>query len=125
MIQLTPHMRILVATSPLDMRKGIDGVAAHCRLVLGEQPMSGAVFVFISRSRKILKMLTYDGQGFWLATKRLSAGYFPRWAEATNGRLETIQQLESCQAQLLLQGGDPTQIRVLAPWKKIATTINF
>lgn len=119
MIQLTSHMRILVATSPLDMRKGIDSIASHCRLTLGEHPMSGAVFLFISRSRKHLKALTYDGQGYWLATKRLSAGRFPR--PPRPGREgEFVRQLEAAQAQILLQGADPEQVRLPPAWRKIA-----
>jgi hypothetical protein len=122
MIQFTAHMRILVATSPLDMRKGMDGVAAHCRLALGENPMSGAVFLFISRSRKHLRILTYDGQGFWLATKRLSTGRFPHWVKAdeTIGKSAFIRELQACQAQVLLQGADPLQVHALSAWKKIA-----
>jgi len=120
MIQLSAHMRILVATTPLDMRKGIDGVAAYCRLLLGENPMSGAVFLFISRSRRHLRILTYDGQGFWLATKRLSAGRFPHWPKARGDDGAFMRQLEACQAQVLLQGGDPAQVRALTAWKKIA-----
>jgi transposase len=77
MIQFTAHMRILVSTTPLDMRKGIDAISAEVKRFLQQDPMSGAVFLFISRSRKSLRILTYDGQGFWLCTKRLSAGKFP------------------------------------------------
>jgi len=118
MIQFTPHMRILVASSPLDMRNGMDGIAALCRQQLRENPMSGAVFLFISRSRKILRILSYDGQGFWLCSKRLSSGRFPHWPKASSeGELTRI--LEAYQAQVLLCGGDPMQVRGLAPWKKI------
>lgn len=119
MILFTPHMRILVSTRPLDMRKGMDSVAAYCRLALAENPMSGAFFIFVSRARRHIRILTYDGQGFWLATKRLSAGRFPRWSEVGSGAA-FLNQLEACQAQVLLQGGDPLQVRALSAWKKIA-----
>ena len=72
MIQVTPQMRVLVAVKPVDFRRGIDGLATLCRAVLHEEPMSGVVFVFRSRSRKAIKLLVYDGQGFWLCQKRLS-----------------------------------------------------
>jgi len=78
MIQLTSHMRILVATAPVDMRKQIDGLASYCRAALGEEPMSGAVFVFTGRNRQMVRLLAYDNQGFWLLTKRLSQGKFSR-----------------------------------------------
>jgi transposase len=124
MIQFTAHMRILVATQALDMRKGIDGIAALCRLSFRENPMSGAVFLFISRSRKHLRILTYDGQGFLVATKRLSAGRFPHWPRP-GGEGAFIRKLEACQAQLLLQGGNPEHVRTLKPWKKIEESPAF
>jgi hypothetical protein len=70
MLQLTPQTRILLATEPVDFRKGIDGLAAVCRRVLTEQPLSGTVFVFRNRAGTALKLLCYDGQGFWLSLKR-------------------------------------------------------
>jgi transposase len=73
MIQITPQMRVLVARERVDFRRGIDGLAAICRSVLSSDPFCGAVFVFRSRSGKAIRLLVYDGQGFWLATKRLSA----------------------------------------------------
>jgi transposase len=76
MLQLTPQSRIFLATEPVDFHKGIDGLAAVCRQGLREQPLSGAVFVFRNRAGTALKLLVYDGQGFWLCTKRLSQGRF-------------------------------------------------
>ena len=67
MLQLTPQSRILLTTEPVDFRKGIDGLAAVCRQKLREQPLSGAVFVFRNRAGTALKLLVYDGQGFWLS----------------------------------------------------------
>ena len=60
MVQLTPQSRILLATEPVDFRKGIDGLAAVCRKVLGEQPLSGAIFVFRNRAATAIKLLFYD-----------------------------------------------------------------
>jgi transposase len=116
MIQLTPHMRILVATRALDFRSGIDGVAYECKARLAEDPMSGTIFVFTNRTRKMIRLLMYDGQGYWLATKRLSSGRFPWWPKA-NGEMTVMQAHE---IQILIQGGDCSQVRVLKPWKKIA-----
>lgn len=76
MIQFTSHMRIFVATAPIDMRKGIDGVAQVCRETLSSDPMSGAVFVFTNRSRKMIRILSYDGQGYWLCSKDYRRGVF-------------------------------------------------
>jgi transposase len=118
MIQFTAHMRILVSTTPLDMRKGIDAISAEVKRFLQEDPMSGAIFLFISRSRKSLRILTYDGQGFWLCTKRLSAGKFPYWPESGKEN-EFVKSLQACEAQVLLHGGNPAQVRQLKSWKKI------
>ena len=76
MIQITPQMRILMALEPQDFRKGIDGLSRVCREVLRSDPFSGFVFVFRNRRATALKILTYDGQGFWLCQKRLSQGRF-------------------------------------------------
>ena len=61
MLQLTPHLRILVAVEPTDFRQGIDGLCRVCRRELNADPMSGAVFVFRNRRGKSLKILVYDG----------------------------------------------------------------
>ncbi|HLB80041.1 MAG TPA: IS66 family insertion sequence element accessory protein TnpB [Dongiaceae bacterium] len=79
MIQLTPHMRILVAVEPADFRKGIDGLAEVCRNRMRRDPFDGAVFVFRNRRATAVKILVYDGQGFWLCQKRLSKGRFRWW----------------------------------------------
>ena len=68
MIQLTPQMRILVAVEAVDFRKGIDSLAQLCRNKLAADPFSGCVFVFRSRRATSIKVLVYDGMGFWLAT---------------------------------------------------------
>ena len=79
MIQLTPQMRIVAAIEPVDFRRGIDGLARFCKEVLKHDPFNGWVFVFRNRSAKALKILIYDGQGFWLCHKRLSSGKFCWW----------------------------------------------
>ena len=72
MLQITPHMKILVAVEPADFRRGIDGLARLCQETLQHDPFVGAVFVFRNRRGTALKLLMYDGQGFWLCHKRLS-----------------------------------------------------
>jgi len=57
--------------------------AAQCRAALAEDPFSGAVFVFRNRQRTAVKVLVYDGQGFWLCHKRLSQGRFGWWPTAS------------------------------------------
>jgi transposase len=116
MIQLTAHMRILVATEPADFRKGIDGLARMCREVLGSDPFSGGVFVFGNKCRKAIKILVYDGQGFWLCQKRLSKGRFPFWPQSVSSG---IRVLEAHQLAVLLSGGNPAAIRGVEPWRRV------
>jgi transposase len=103
MLQITPQMRILVALESVDGRKGIDSLVQLCREKLTADPFSGCVFVFRSRSATSIRVLAYDGQGFWLAQKRLSKGRFVWWPNAS-GAACTI---ESYQAQILMAAGNP------------------
>lgn len=77
MIHLTAETPIQLATQPLDFRKGIDGVVAVCRDHLQQNPRSGCLFVFVNRSRTMMRVLAYEHNGYWLMTKRLSKGRFP------------------------------------------------
>lgn len=118
MIQLTPHLRILVAIEPADFRCGIDGLCRVCRQVLDADPMSGAVFVFRNRRATAVKILVYDGQGFWLCHKRLSAGRFRFWPGSTPGTAG--QRLAAHQLQVLLACGDPGAAQGAPLWRPVA-----
>ena len=69
MLQITPQMRIFVAVEAVDFRNGIDGLMRLCKEVLRQDPFRGGVFVFRNRRATALKVLVYDGQGFWLCHK--------------------------------------------------------
>jgi transposase len=115
MVQLTPQSRIFVAIQPVDFRKGIDGLAAVCRRVLHEHPLSGAVFVFRNRSATTLKLLFYDGQGYWLYTKRLSTGRFQWWPRTEGARMP----LSARELLVLLWNGLPSQAQMAHDWRKL------
>ena len=115
MIQRTSHMRILVAIAPVDMRKQIDGLCGICRELLGEDPLSGVIFVFTGRNRKMMRILAYDDQGFWLCTKRLSQGCFPHWPDG-----EVMTSMQAHEVMVLLRGGNPDTVQALGAWRKIA-----
>lgn len=117
MIQLSPRVRIRVAVAPVDFRKGIDGLAAVCRQVMGSDPFDGEVFVFRNRRRTAIKLLLYDGQGFWICQKRLSEGRFSWWPERAGSEVES---LEAHELQLLLWNGDPRFARVAAQWRRLS-----
>ena len=79
MILLTHETRILLGVVPADFRRGIDGFVALCQNTLALQPRDGSVFVFINRAHTMIRALSYDGNGYWLMTKRLSKGRFTGW----------------------------------------------
>ena len=117
MIQITPQMRILLSVKAVDFRKGIDGLAGICRQILEADPFSGCVFVFRNSRGTAIKVLNYDGQGFWLCQKRLSKGTFQWWPDKGSDRVSVLAVHE---LQLLLWNGDPSHVRVAPPWRKIA-----
>jgi transposase len=90
MIQITPQMRILIAVEAVDFRRGIDGMAKLCRQVMKSDPFSGYVFVFGNRKRTSIKILIYDGQGFWLCQKRLSKGRFVWWPDKDESKVSQL-----------------------------------
>jgi transposase len=118
MIQIAPQMRILLARTPVDFRKGIDGLAALCRQSLQTDPMTGVVVVFCSRSRRAIKVLVYDGQGYWLCQKRLSSGRFTQWPEAVAGGVTV--RLDPHQLSLLLWNGDPSGGQAAPMWRTVS-----
>lgn len=115
-------MRIILAVKPVDFRKGIDGLAGICRQVLHDNPFTGAMFVFCNKSRTAIKILVYDGQGFWLCQKRLSQGRFSWWPKERD--LQS-RQLAVHELQLLLWNGSPDSASVAEMWKKIAVPSFF
>ena len=117
MIQITPQMRIMVAIQPADFRKGIDGLTGVCRNILELDPFSGYVFVFRNRRKTAIKILSYDGQGFWLLQKRLSAGRFRWWPEEEGA---CIHEVAAHELQLLIWNGNPASARVSQMWRKVA-----
>ena len=114
MIQIAPQIRILVAVEAIDGRKGIDAIAQLCREKLNADPFSGYLFIFRSRSGTAIRILQYDGQGFWLATKRLSKGRFRWWPQSD----EASKPLRVHQAQVLLAAGNP-DIDAAPVWRKV------
>lgn len=116
MITLTPQMRVFIAKEPIDFRKGIDGISRICRIELKSDPFSGSVFVFRNRQKTAIKILVYDGQGFWLCHKRLSTGRFNHWPKGEGALSNPLAQ----ELQILLSGGNLEGAQLLSQWRKIA-----
>lgn len=118
MIQVTPQTRVLVAVEPADFRCGIDGLARRVRAALASDPFSGGVFVFRNRRATAVKLLVYDGRGFWLCHKRLSAGRFRFWPQARGAH--PAQPLEAHELAVLLSGGDFAAAPAGPVWRRLA-----
>jgi transposase len=74
------------------------------------------VFVFRSRSGTAIRLLSYDGQGYWLAQKRLSRGKFVWWPEGSGA----AKPLEAYEAQLLMAAGDVSRVRAAPMWRRVS-----
>jgi transposase len=116
MVQLTPQSRIFVATEPVDFRNGIDGLAAVCRQRLGANPLEGAVYVFRNRAGTALKLLLYDGQGYWLMLKRLSQGRFAWWPTSPDAQVP----LSARELIIVLWNGNPERAQMAQDWRRLA-----
>jgi len=81
MFGLKTATRVFVATGATDMRIGFDGLFGLVRDTLGEDPLSGHLFVFANRDRTRIKILVWDGSGLWVCAKRLERGRFA-WPQA-------------------------------------------
>jgi transposase len=130
MIQTTATMRILAAVEPVDFRRGIDGLAAICRQQLERDPMNGWAFVFRNRRGTAIKILLYDGQGFWLCHKRLSSGKFCWWPTAPPGADQAsptiavqrcpARTLAAHQLHVLLSAGNPEAVQAVPVWRPVS-----
>jgi transposase len=98
-LSVSTATRVLVALDPVDMRKSFNGLYATVQSVLGEDPLTGHLFVFTNRRRNRLKILFWDGSGLWVAAKRLERGTFG-WPAGEGSRV-TLRPEE---LQLLLHG---------------------
>lgn len=140
MIAITPTMRVMVAIKPVDFRRGIDGLAQLCHSTLASDPRDGTIFVFRCRNAKSIKLLTHDGQGFWLAQKRLASGRFRHWptstADSATAQLLADEfltllwagnrKLAYAQAPLLWQRveSDPAAARTVGGTESIGSTVS-
>ena len=100
-LQFASGTKVYLALKPVDMRRGLDGLAADVAQVLRNDPFSGAAFVFRSKRGDYVKILTWDGSGLCLFAKRLEKGKFV-WPPIVEGAL----QLTAAQLALLIEGMD-------------------
>jgi transposase len=101
MIGPSGAVRIMVATKPVDFRKGAEGLAALVREAMNSDPFSGSVYVFRSKRADRIKLVFWDGSGLCLFAKRLEDGAF-RWPAIEDG----VVRLSAAQLSALLEGLD-------------------
>lgn len=101
MLTIPPSVKIYLATTPTDMRRSFDGLAAITKDVIGQDPMSGHLFVFRNKRGDRVKVLCWDRSGYWLWYKRLEKGIF-RFPESASGRVT----VDAVQLSLILEGID-------------------
>lgn len=101
MIGPTGAVRVMVATKPVDFRKGAEGLAALVRETMGADPFSGTIYVFRAKRADRIKLVYWDGSGVCLFAKRLEDGKFC-WPSITDG----VVRLTAAQLQALLEGLD-------------------
>jgi transposase len=100
-IGLSGTIRVLVATKPVDFRKGAEGLAALVREQMQADPFSGAVYVFRAKRADRVKLIYWDGTGVCLFAKRLEDGKF-RWPSVQDG----VMRLSVAELSALLEGLD-------------------
>ena len=105
MIGLGSGVRVLVATKPVDFRKGADSLASLAKEALGQDPFSGTVLVFRARRADRIKLVVWDGTGLVMVWKALDEGSF-KWPPISDG----VMRLSSAQLAALLDGLDWTRV---------------
>ena len=105
-----PGLRVMVASKPIDFRKGIDGLVALVTEVLAADPFAGDVFVFRAKRTDRIKLILWDGSGLCMVTKRLEAGSFT-WPSVQGG----VMTLSVPQLRMLFSGMDWTRIPARSP----------
>jgi transposase len=107
MIAASAGVKVLVATKPVDFRKGAEGLVALVREQLRHDPFSGTIFIFRSKRADRLKIVTWDGSGLVLLWKRLEQGAF-RWPPISDG----VMRLSGSQMAALVDGLDWSRLHV-------------
>lgn len=101
MLSLSPSIRYYLYRHPADMRKSFDGLSGLVRNELGQEPLSGDVFIFLNRRSNHIKLLLWEGDGFSLYHKRLEQGTYEL---PVRDHQEACLILRSDELMLILQG---------------------
>ena len=109
MMTVPPGLRIVVASEPIDFRKGLDGMVALVQRHLLHDPFAGDLFVFRSKRSDRIKIVAWDGTGLFMYYKRLEQGHFT-WPPVRQGTIS----LTAAQLSMLLEGLDWTRVHPIS-----------
>ncbi len=115
MILLPRAVRVYVATQPVSLRRSFDGLSNEVRAVLGRDPLSGHVFVFLNRRKNQVKLLVWTRGGFTIIHKRLERGTFA-FAQRVTSEAQSVE-VDAHELSMLLEGIDVTRARVSSRWE--------
>ena len=117
MLSIPPSVKIFLCTEPTDLRRGFDGLAALVQETLGEDPLSGHLFIFLNRRCNRLKLLYWDEDGYVIWMKRLERGTFelPRAKPADGVGLK----ITASKLSLILGGIDLSSVRRRRRYRKV------
>ena len=118
MLGVSPATKIYLGAAAVDMRKGFDGLYGLVRDQLGQDPLSGHLFLFTNRDRTRLKALVWDGSGLWVCAKRLEKGRFA-WPAVTGAERSVV--LRAAELAMLLNGLDLKQAQPRRGWYRRAS----
>lgn len=120
MLAIPPNSKVYLAISPVDFRKQIPGLKKWIQRELQLDPLSSAYFIFISRNKKSIKILHFEGQGIWLHQKKLSSGKFKGWKGIYDSSLKYIS-IHSLEAQTVYMNGTGRTIDIQKNWKEVGS----
>jgi transposase len=116
-IQIAGNANVFIMHEAINFRGGIDKTTAVVRVILQKEPMDGALFVFRSKMGHSLRILYYDGSGFWLCTKRLSSGTFNKaWPKGSGAVVDSPMLVR--ELQILIWGADPSSCQFPESWRR-------
>jgi len=113
-MQLTPQHHLFIWVHAVDFRKGIDSLVGFCRAKLQQNPFSGTIFAFRNNKGTAVKLLTYDGTGFWLMQKRFSKGKLKFWPKSID------EKICATTLMVILNQGHPGKMQ--SSWRALASS---
>ncbi len=119
MLTISLSSKVFLSLSTVDFRKQIPGLKKWVQNEMKENPLSGAYFFFISRNRKSMKIIYFDGQGMCLYLKKLSQGKFQKWGGLHDASKECIG-ISPTVGQVMLMNGNSHQLEIQKNWKELS-----